>query len=75
MAIKYIMLKDKGIVMFSGLLNHNEVAQAFREKPLSAGFVSFDGSGGVNCYGESISLGIKSREEDGEIAQRQLYEY
>ena len=71
MAIKYIMTKDDGIVMFSGILNHDEVAAKFGGAT-SAGFINLDGDD-TKCYGESISLNLKANEKDGDIAIRQLY--
>jgi len=46
-------------------------------KPISAGFISFgideDGNPTCKCYGESISLGLASdEEEDTFLAQSQL---
>ena len=45
--------------------------------PISAGFISFgineEGNPTCSCYGESISLGLKSdEEEDTFLAQSQL---
>ena len=39
--------------------------------PVSAGFVAFTNSG-ANCFGESITLGLKSRKQDTEILMQQL---
>ena len=71
---KYIITEDGVIVVFPELLQHSNFK---RFAPTSAGFISF----GINkhenptcsCYGESVSLGLKSNpEEDTEIAKRQL---
>ncbi len=71
---KYIITKDGVIIVFPELLQHSEFK---RFNPTSAGFISF----GVNkeenpscsCYGESISLGLKSNpEEDTKLAKKQL---
>ena len=71
---KYIITKDKKIIVFSELLQHSEFKHF---QPISAGFISFgvnkQGNPSCSCYGESISLGLKSNpDEDTEIAKRQL---
>ena len=73
---KYIKTKDKKIIVFSGLNNHSD----FRVfNPVSAGFINFYDEGGktkVSCYGESISLEMKSDpEEDTMLANFQLLKY
>ena len=70
---KYVITSDNKIIIFPELLQHSEFKKF---NPISAGFISF----GVNnqrnpsctCYGESISLGLTSREEDTQIARKQL---
>ena len=71
---KYIITKDKKIIVFSELLQHSEFK---RFQPISAGFISFgvnkQGNPSCSCYGESVSLGLKSNpDEDTMIAKRQL---
>ena len=72
--VKYVITKNKEIIVFSELFNHSD----FRDNdPISAGFISFgvnnQGNPTCSCYGESISLGLKSNpEEDTMIAKRQL---
>ena len=73
---KYIKTKDKKIIVFSGLNNHSD----FRVfNPVSAGFINFYNEAGetkVSCYGESISLEMKSDpEEDTMLANFQLLKY
>jgi hypothetical protein len=77
---KYIIV-DGRVIVFCDALGHNDVARAFGYRPVeSAGFVRFDigkdewGDEAVvaKAYGESISLGIKSREEDSDLITRQL---
>jgi len=71
---KYVVTKEGTIIVFPELLQHSE----FRGfEPISAGFISFgvnkEGNPTCSCYGESISLGLKSNpEEDTIIAKRQL---
>jgi hypothetical protein len=71
---KYIVTNDNEIIVFTELLQHSEFR---RFEPISAGFISFgineQGNPTCSCYGESYSLGIKSRpEEDTLLAKRQL---
>ena len=71
---KYIIIKHGDIIIFPGSINHSD----FREfSPISAGFISFGvnqkGNPTCECYGESVSLGLKSDpEKDTIIARRQL---
>ena len=71
---KYIVTKDGEMIIFSPLLNHSQ----FRHfEPVSAGFISFGVGAGnrlvVQCYGESVSLGLHSyREKDEAIAMKQM---
>lgn len=82
--MKYIIIDDMAIevpIIFSELQTHSIIAAG--KKVISAGFCSFsvktvlgeDSNGSedktildVNCWGESISLGVKSRlKEDAEL--------
>lgn len=71
---KYIKTGDNKIIVFSGALQHDE----FRKfNPVSAGFISFGALGKYDpdctCYGESVSLKLKSDEdEDTRLAKQQL---
>lgn len=76
---KYVIVGGSAIV-FSAAIQHKDMV-GFNEKCEGAGFVSFstakDSDGydyiKADCYGESISLGIKSREEqDSIIVTRQI---
>jgi hypothetical protein len=71
---KYIRTNDNKIIVFSELNQHSEFINF---KPVSAGFISIgvgsDGNPDCSCYGESISLGLKSNEEEDTIlAKRQI---
>ena len=73
---KYIRTKDNTIIVFSELQLHSE----FRLfEPISAGFIIFtideDRNPDCVCYGESISLGLKSKEDDTRLAKRQILGY
>ena len=69
--IKYIVTKDEKIIIFSDLQQHNEFEMF---NPIAAGFIQVGISNGeqfANCYGESISLRLKSRgDKDTKLAQR-----
>jgi hypothetical protein len=71
---KYVITKDKKIIVFPEMFNHSDFIHF---QPISAGFISFgvnkNGNPSCSCYGESISLKLKSNEEvDTELAKRQL---
>lgn len=71
--VKYIRTKNNKIIVFSELQQHKEFKHF---EPISAGFISIgigaDGNPDCNCYGESISLGLKSMEDDTKLAKRQI---
>jgi len=70
---KYIVTEDEIIVVFPEILLHSDFKHL---KPISAGFISFGinqhGNPTCSCYGESISLRLKSREKDTILAKWQL---
>lgn len=74
---KYIKTDKNVIIVFPELLQHKEFKHF---KPVSAGFISFGVeltcNGVTNncvCYGESISLNLKSQEEtDTALANKQI---
>jgi hypothetical protein len=71
---KYIITYNKKIIVFTEFLQHSEFKHF---NPISAGFISFGinekGNQTCSCYGESISLGLKSNpEEDTILAKIQL---
>lgn len=76
---KYVIVGGSAIV-FSAAIQHKDMV-GYNEKCEGAGFVTFytqldiygDTIIKADCYGESISLGIKSRgEEDSAIVTRQI---
>jgi hypothetical protein len=72
--VKYIITKDKEIIVFGEVMQHKDFSHM---QPIRAGFISFginkEGNPSCSCYGESISLGLKSDAiEDTKIAKRQL---
>ena len=72
---KYIII-DKGWIapiVFSELLTHAEVARALGGTVIGAGFCQITEQGRYECYGKSVSLGIKSDEEsDAKILNKEL---
>lgn len=76
---KYIVgtLKNSSCVsclIFEEMVNHSDMACNFKNV-LGAGFVFIvngDYSPEVSVYGESISLGVKSRDEDVGVIKRTL---
>ncbi len=71
---KYVRTKENRIIVFSELNQHSEF-KSF--EPVSAGFISIgvgsDGNPDCTCYGESVSLNLKSNEEEDTIlAKRQI---
>jgi hypothetical protein len=75
---KYVIVEGRAII-FSAAIQHKDMV-GYNRKCDGAGFVDFltktDSYGDqiivANAYGESISLGIKSREEDSAIITRQI---
>lgn len=76
MKLKYIIDELGGFSIFTEYGNHDDVARGFTMKSfteiVAAGFIEIM-DGEVTCYGESISLKIKSRGEfDAEIITQHL---
>ncbi|MFA5152826.1 MAG: hypothetical protein WC554_09725 [Clostridia bacterium] len=75
---KYIKTDDNQIILFSEYYVHNQFKKF---NPVSAGFVYFDYDNVNNivdchCYGESISLGLKSDQEtDSNLVKKQILGY
>ncbi len=73
--MKYIIV-DNGMyaapIIFDGATDHSAMAAAVHGKVVSAGFIRFTPKG-LECYGDSFSLGIASRpEEDTEMINNLL---
>lgn len=73
--MKYIIVKA-GIceletpILFPDTMGHNEIANKLGLPVVSAGFCVAQFNGNFYCYGQSVSLGIKSRDEDTEVLNR-----
>ena len=79
-AAKYIIYDDDLLdiaIVFPNHIQHNTMATMIGCKPISAGFVEIDGTKNDEpraiAFGESISLGLKSRPQDSKIIQKMLH--
>ena len=75
MKLKYVVDEMGGCAVFTGYVNHDSIGQACGRHRLTivgAGFIEII-DGIVNCYGESLSLNIKSRgKEDAKCVANTL---
>ena len=76
MELKYIVTRY-GFAVFSKGETHKRMAAGMEDEPLGAGFCTIARGAdsefaNVHCYGESISLNIKSRPEDEEFINQKL---
>lgn len=73
--LKYVVDEYGNIAIFSPGATHADIARAMHGKPVGAGFITVDiqisghdaGDLDINCFGESVSLNIKSRQVTDEI--------
>jgi len=66
---KYVRINDDNFIIFPNYLEHS----TFKDlKPVSAGFCQILHDS-VECYGESYSLKIKSKEDDSILAVKQIF--
>lgn len=78
---KYIIWDDgltECAVVFTNHLTHRDMAFRLNIQPISAGFVHFKSNPQTPhiravAHGESVSLRLASRPEDGDIIQRSLF--
>lgn len=72
---KYVRTIDNEIIVFPDSIMHSDFKYT---KPVSAGFIQFfilNDNVKCRCYGESISLGlISNQQEDTKLAQYQISE-
>ena len=78
LVLKYVVMADNlGIekpYIFSGLDQHSDVAFCLPGKAVSGGFIAPGTDGILICYGESISLNLKSRpEQDAKLINKFLH--
>lgn len=77
MRLKYIVTDENAFAIFSETQTHSDMARGMWGKPVGAGFCNIAREAdseyaNVHCWGESTTLGIKSRPEDEEIINRKL---
>lgn len=81
MKLKYILTKTGAFVLFHPVTTHADMAKGLYGTPISAGFCHIQtkdfeepmrSTVSVECFGESISMKLKSRPEDGEIITKAL---
>lgn len=81
MKLKYILTRTGAFALFSEVHTHADMARGMYGDIVSAGFCHLsvaynDGNPEIkyrmNCYGESISLKLKSRPEDSDIISNKL---
>jgi hypothetical protein len=83
MKLKYILTKSGAFVIFHPVTAHNDMARGLYGEPISAGFCYIDITTpkpeeykaptlSIRCFGESISMKLKSRPEDSEIITKAL---
>lgn len=71
--LKYIR-KQNGFIVFTDTFNHNEVTT--KNDIISAGFCYIDTEQEkCTCFGESVSLGIESLDEDSDKMTNQFFNY
>ena len=63
---KYVIFSDDSGIIFSSDQSHCNVAMTIPHKPISAGFV-VEKEGKFYCYGESMTLKLKSRDCDSDF--------
>ena len=74
--LKYVVDDCKTFLIFHHTVVHRDVARHLMGEPVGAGFCKLraDKSGkiDVECWGESVSLDIKSRKEDQKIISEHI---
>ncbi len=78
---KYIIIKISAFevaILFEGVISHDDFLRSFsKDRIVSAGFfqvITKDSKLSVSTYGKSVSLGLKSREEDKRLVEKVLVE-
>lgn len=78
MRLKYIVTTNGMPVLFSEGEKHSDVAHGVGAQSAGFAIVSYDCERAkftAKTYGESISLGIESREEDNKLIETMLNHY
>ena len=69
---KFVRLGEYNqVIIFPGTLQHSEFSNL---NPISAGFCHVY-KNRIDCFGESISLGLKSKDDDSFMATKQVFGY
>lgn len=63
---KYIVYEDGDCQVFDAIKDHDHVALHHRGTPVSAGFFRVSDEGETRAYGQSITLGLSSKDGDVE---------
>ena len=71
--MKYIIFDSKYPVIFPDEVIHCEIKLSLYP-PTSAGEIVLTSYKGVCCFGESGSLGLKSKKEDSLLIKKYLYD-
>lgn len=77
---KYILTDEDDYVIFTPLIDHSKMANVLRGEPISAGFCDVIGDeddcgnpiSKVRVWGESVTLGIKAVESDGDKISKMM---
>ena len=75
--MKYIIFDDIFPVIFNEAIQHKDI-KIWGMQPTSAGYLyisSIENELSIRTYGESISLGIGSKEDDNNIIKNTLLNY
>lgn len=68
--MKYVRISDyNSIIIFPTIINHSDFEHF---KPISAGFC-YISKDKVECFGESIGLGLKSNEKEDTLEATKQY--
>lgn len=79
--LKYIVFENNGyeeFLIFNKTLSHEEVAKKLcgKDSIKGAGFCSSDKVKGldvIRCFGNSVSLNVKSRKEDSKLLTKEIF--
>lgn len=70
---KYVR-KQYGFIIFPETFNHSDFGR--KDNVISAGFCYIDtAKQECRCFGESVSIGVKSLTEDSERMTKQFFEF
>ena len=68
--MKYVIYNDKTFSIFPDSIKHSDMTAEGRV-PISGGFIKFSPPD-VECFGESVSLGLVSGDSDSKIISKLL---